>query len=66
MRGHGFEVYIKSEGERLEEYAEQIEDDDEKTISCWIPSETGKVSQLLRIYLVNELELLNVCFLEDV
>lgn len=42
MRYRGYEVSINSGGQILEEYSEQVED--EKSVSCWIASEAGKVS----------------------
>lgn len=42
MKHKGYEVRVKSE-EELQEYFEELEDED-KTISCWIPSDAGKVS----------------------
>ena len=37
-----FHATIRVEGKDLPEYDVQV-DDDEKQVSCWIPSEAGKV-----------------------
>ncbi len=44
MHNRNFEVYISSDDRRLPEYKEQLHD--EKTSSCYIPSEAGKVSDI--------------------
>lgn len=44
MRHLGYEVYIESEGKTLEEYAVEVDANDEAKVSCWIPSEAGKVN----------------------
>jgi hypothetical protein len=38
-----FHATIRTDGEDLPEYDVQV-DDNEKQVSCWIPSEAGKVS----------------------
>lgn len=43
MRYRDYDVHIECGGSTLEEYSVQAEDDG-RTISCWIPSEAGKVS----------------------
>lgn len=45
MHNRNFEVYISCDGQTLPEY--NMNKDDEKTSSCFIPSEAGKVSSLL-------------------
>ena len=40
----GYEVWITCEGENLPEYGVAPEGDDGKTLACFIPSESGKVS----------------------
>ncbi|KAH9922888.1 hypothetical protein B0H21DRAFT_163059 [Amylocystis lapponica] len=40
MLAHGFDVSISCEGKTLSEYDVQLQDD--KTVVCYIPSETGK------------------------
>lgn len=37
----GFTIWVHSDGKELEEYKVQVED--ENTVSCYIPSEVGKV-----------------------
>lgn len=42
MLHRAFEVFIASNGRRLDEYEIKVED--AKTITCFIPSEANKVS----------------------
>lgn len=44
MRNSGLQVFIESDGQVLPEY--QVEVADEKTMSCYIASEVGKVCHL--------------------
>ena len=41
-----FHATIRVDGEDLSEYDVQV-DDNEKQVSCWIPSEAGKVMVIL-------------------
>lgn len=38
----GYVAHIESEGEELPQY--DVEQIDERTMMCWMPSEAGKVS----------------------
>ncbi|KAI0716756.1 hypothetical protein C8Q76DRAFT_725513 [Earliella scabrosa] len=42
MQLHQCEVWLTCDGQPLSEYSTQLGGDDEKTISCFIPSQTGK------------------------
>lgn len=43
MKLEGFEVYVHSDGEKLPEYQVKV-DQNSKQATCFIPSQTGKVS----------------------
>lgn len=44
-----FSAWIEIDEARCEEYAVEISED-LATVTCWIPSETGKVGRWLRFY----------------
>ena len=46
MRHRQYKVSIKCEGKRLKEYQVEVDHEDSRRITCWIPSEAGKVSAL--------------------
>lgn len=43
MQLSGFQVSIHSDGQQLKEYSIEVSQDG-KTATCWIPCQTGKVS----------------------
>ena len=49
MHHKSYEVWISCDGEPLPEYRTQPEGDDGKTITCFIPSERGKVRMCFRL-----------------
>lgn len=46
LQHNGYSAYIKCEGKELEVYGVGVED--EKTVSCWVASEEGKVTSVYR------------------
>ena len=46
MKLSGYHVSIVSDGERLEEYSVEVSPDGKKT-TCWISSQSGKVTYIL-------------------
>jgi hypothetical protein len=45
----GFSACILSEGKPIPEYLVAVVDENPNTISCWIPSEVGKVTRFVHL-----------------
>lgn len=48
LKHRGYSVHIEVEGEELPQF--QVETPDERTMTCWMPSEAGKVTFKLQSF----------------
>lgn len=46
---HGISAWIEVDGKELEQYGVE-EDLDRNQVTCWIPTQAGKVGQLIEVH----------------